>query len=122
MMTPPMTVSKPQHHKAYKRVHSLLNSPSSTSTSYVAHCPSVDQREAFLNDAAEHDHIDYVQSFAPMREKGLPRKIPAAKLAIRQDPKLLNFQDRKSLLQLSRAKSSTILPKPMRQHGLIGTD
>lgn len=45
--------------------------------SHVANTSSVDGRSAFLNVSAQHGHIDYFQSFASSREKGLPHTLPA---------------------------------------------
>ena len=54
------------------------------SQSYVANT-SVSGRDAFLGEAASHDHVDFFQSFAKFREKGLPNCLPAEQEdAIRQ--------------------------------------
>lgn len=77
--------------------------------SYVANTSSVDGRSAFLNEPAQHDHIDYFQSFAKFREKGLPSSLPAEReAAIRRDPQLLEFLDQVRLLQTENASTSQI--------------
>ena len=54
--------------------------------SYVANTFSVSGRDAFLGEAASHDHVDFFQFFARFREKGLPNCLPAQqKDAIRQN-------------------------------------
>jgi len=59
----------------------------------VANTSSVDGRSAFLNEPAQHDHVDYFQSFAKFREKGLLSRLPAHREdAIRRDSQLLEFE------------------------------
>ncbi|KAI9767334.1 MAG: hypothetical protein M1840_005743 [Geoglossum simile] len=55
------------------------NDPRIYGQSYVANTSSCDGRRAFLNEAAEHDHIEYFQGFGKFRENGLPRYLPAEK-------------------------------------------
>ena len=38
---------------------------------------SIDGRSAFLNELAQHDHVDYFQFFAKFHKKSLPSKLPA---------------------------------------------
>lgn len=42
----------------------------------MANTSSVDGRSAFYNEPAQHDHVDYFQSFAGFREIGLPNTLP----------------------------------------------
>jgi len=48
---------------------------------YVAQASSVDGRLAFWNEKVEHDHVDYSQSFAGLREAGLPTELSAEREA-----------------------------------------
>ena len=60
----------------------------------MANTSSVDGKSAFLNEPAQHDHVEFFQSFAKFREKGLPTSLPAKREAtIRQDPQLLELED-----------------------------
>ncbi len=62
--------------------------------SYVANTSSVCGKSAFLGETAQHDHVDYFQSFAKYREKGLPSKLPAEEEdAIRRDPQFFKFEN-----------------------------
>lgn len=57
------------------------------SQSHIVNTSFVYGNLAFLNKPAQHDYVDFFQSFAKFRERGLSRKIPAEKEAsIRQDP------------------------------------
>ena len=83
--------------ESYREVHRSERSQHITQTdtrvysqSYVANTSSVDGRSAFLNEPAQHDHIDYFQPFAKCCEKGFPSSLPAEREATnRQDPQLL---------------------------------
>jgi hypothetical protein len=56
----------------------------------VANTSSVCGRSAALDEPAQHDHVDYFQSFAKFHESGLPSKLPAREeAAISQHPKIL---------------------------------
>ena len=62
-----------------------------------------------MNEPAQQDHIDYFQSFAKFREKGLPSSLPAEReAAIRRDPQLLEFVDQVHRLQTENATTSQI--------------
>ena len=62
-----------------------------------------------LNGPAQHDHIDYFQSFAKLRERGLPSKIPAEnEAAIRRDPNLVEFEKQVHELEAKNATRSEI--------------
>jgi len=64
---------------------------------------------AFLNEPAQHDHVDYFQSFAKFHEKGLSSKIPAKEeAAIRRDPQLVEFENRVHQLEDKNATCSKI--------------
>ncbi len=71
----------------------------------MANTSSVCGKSAFLGETAQHDHVDYFQSFAKFREKGLPSKLPAKEEdAIRRDPQLLTFES--EVLRLKRERGS----------------
>ena len=75
----------------------------------MANTSSVCGRSAFLGEAAQHDHVDYFQSFAKFRERGLPSKLPAKEeRAIRQDPQLLTFESEVLRLKRERTPASEI--------------
>ena len=69
----------------------------------------MDGRSAFLNEPAQHDHVEYFQSFAKFREKGLPTSLPAeGEAATRQDPRLVALEDQVSKLKIGGAALSEI--------------
>ena len=77
--------------------------------SYVANTSSVDEKSVFLNEPAQHDHVNFFQSFAKFREKGLPTRLSARKeAAIRQDPQLIELENRIHRLYSENANSSVI--------------
>ena len=77
--------------------------------SYVANTSSVDGRSAFLNEPAQHDHIDYFQSFAKFREKGLPYRLPADREeAIRRDSQLLELESNLKWLKRGNGTASQV--------------
>ena len=66
----------------------------------MANTSSVDGRSAFLNEPVQHDHVDYFQSFAQFREKGLPTRLPADREdLIRRDSHLLELESNVHQLQ-----------------------
>ena len=72
--------------------------------SYVANTSSVCGKSAFLDEVAQHDHVDYFQSFAKFREKGLPTKLPAEKEdAIRRDSQFLKLESEVQRLKKRRS-------------------
>ena len=80
-----------------------------TSPSSPAYSSSVYGKRVFAGESADHSHVDYFQSFAPLREKGLPRKLPAEKSAeLRGNPELLGLQDRVRDLKINRAAGEDI--------------
>ena len=59
----------------------------------MADTSSVCGRSAALDEPAQHDHVDYFQSFAKFHESGLPSKLPAREeAAISQHPELLDLE------------------------------
>jgi len=75
----------------------------------VANTSSVCGQSAFLDEQAQHDHVDYFQSFAKFREEGLPSRLPAEKEhAIRQDPQLLEFESEVQRLKRRGSPASEI--------------
>ena len=69
--------------------------------SYVVNTSSVCRRSTFLSEPAQHDHVNYFQSFAKFCEKGLSSKIPAEKeAAIRRDPQLVEFKNQSTILKV----------------------
>ena len=72
--------------------------------SYVANTSAVCGKSTVLNQNAQDNHVDYFQSFAKFREKGLPTKLPAEKEdAIRRDPQFLEFESEVQRLKRQRA-------------------
>lgn len=75
----------------------------------MANTSSVDGRSAFLNEPAQHDHVDYFQSFATLLEKGLPSRLPAHKEhAVRRDSQLLELETNVHQLKRRNATASQI--------------
>jgi hypothetical protein len=75
--------------------------------SYVTNTSSVDGRSAFLNEPAQHGHMDYFQSFAILLEKGPPSRLPARReFAIRRDSQLLEFETNVHRLKRRNASAS----------------
>jgi hypothetical protein len=71
----------------------------------------VDGRSAFLNEPAQHDHIDYFQSFAKYRERGLPTSLPAEEeAAIKQDAHLVKLENEAHRLRTENASSKEVMP------------
>lgn len=63
--------------------------------SYVANCSSVDGQSAFLDEEADHSHIDFFQSLARFREKGLPCDLPLKlEHELQMDPGLVSWNDK----------------------------
>jgi LPS O-antigen subunit length determinant protein (WzzB/FepE family) len=61
--------------------------------SYVANTSSVDGKSAFLNEPAQHDHIEYFQSSEKFRENGLPTNLSAEKEAeVKRDLRFLALE------------------------------
>jgi len=76
---------------------------------YVANLSSVDGKSAFFNEPAQHDHINYFQSFRKFQEKGLPTSLPAEKkVEVRQNPCLLELEDTVRGLQRAKADEDEI--------------
>ena len=76
---------------------------------YTANTSSVDGRSAFFNEPAQHDHVNYFQSFRKFHENGLPTSLPASKQdEIRQDSHLLKLEDEVRRLQGLGAANSHI--------------
>lgn len=99
--------------------------------SYVANTSSCDGKSAFLNEKPQHDHVNFFQSFAHLREPGLPTKLPAEKeAATRRDSGVLALESEIAQLRrdnacvndkrLARSKLQTLLKKlkrdQLRQH------
>ena len=75
----------------------------------MANTSFVDGKFAFLNEPAEHNHVDYFQSFAKFREKGLPTNLPAEKNAATwQDPRLVVLEKQINKSRNNSASSSEI--------------
>ncbi|KAL8732871.1 MAG: hypothetical protein Q9166_002472 [cf. Caloplaca sp. 2 TL-2023] len=76
---------------------------------YIASTSSVDGRSAFYNEPAQHDHVNYFQSFAPCHEPGLPTTVPAEyKLAPQQHPEYLSLRDTINRLKKADAIATDI--------------
>ena len=73
--------------------HITQNDPRVYGQSYVANTSSCDGRRAFLDEAAQHDHVEYFQGFSKFREKGLPWTLPAEKeAALEKDQHLIELK------------------------------
>ncbi|KAL9125013.1 MAG: hypothetical protein Q9217_005728 [Psora testacea] len=58
---------------------------------------------------AQHDHVDYFQSFAKYHEKGLPTSLPAEEeAAIKQDPHLMKLENEVYRLKPENASSKKV--------------
>lgn len=76
---------------------------------YVANVSSVDGRSAFLDEPSNHDPVNYFQSYAIFREKGLPTKLSAEReMAVRQDPQLLELKNQIEEFRCSNPASSEL--------------
>ena len=77
--------------------------------SYVANTSSVDGRSAFLDEPTQHDHVEYFQSFASLRERGLPLFLPAEEeAAINEDENIIKLQSNVTQLKGQNAPPSEI--------------
>ena len=77
--------------------------------SYIANTSSVDGRRAFIGEEVQHDHIEYFQGFASLREKGLPSVLSAEKMAtLMEDPLLVELQNNVHLLRRNKATDSEL--------------
>lgn len=77
--------------------------------SYIANTSSVDGRRAFTGEEVQHDHIEYFQGFASLREKGLPSVLSAEKkAAVMKDPSLVKLQNNVHLLQREKATDTEL--------------
>ena len=94
--------------------HITQNDPRVYGQSYVANTSSCDGRRAFLDEVAQHDHVEYFQGFSKFREKGLPWTLPAEKeAALERDQHLIELKNRLQQLKsegegdqdISRAKN-----------------
>ena len=73
--------------------HVLQGDPRVWGQSYVANIFAVCGRSTALDEPAQHDCVDYFQSFAKFHESGLPSKLPAREVAaISQHPQFLAFE------------------------------
>ena len=70
---------------------------------------SCDGRQAFLGEAAQHDHVEYFQGFNKFREKGLPCALPAErKAALENDPQIIQLRDKAHQLETEGASAEDI--------------
>ena len=89
--------------------HITQNDPRVYGESYVANTSSCDGRRAFLNEAAQHDHVEYFQGFGKFREKGLPCTLPAEKeAALEKDEQLIELKNRIRQLKTEGASTKDI--------------
>lgn len=78
-------------------------------TAYIANTSSIDGKSAFFDEPAQHDYINYFQSFKRFHKKGLPTSLPAEKMAaIRKDPHFAELQNEVERLQFSKAAKREI--------------
>ena len=77
--------------------------------SYTANTSSVDGKSAFLDEPAQHDHVNYFQSFKRFQEKGLPTSLPAEKMAeMQHDARYVELQKEIEQLQHTKAAKGKI--------------
>ncbi|KAI9764073.1 MAG: hypothetical protein M1840_008877 [Geoglossum simile] len=89
--------------------HITQNDPRVYGQSYTANTSSCNGRQAFLDEAAQHDHIEYFQGFNKFREKGLPYALPAEKrAALENDLQIIELQDRVQQLEMEGASAEDI--------------
>ncbi len=89
--------------------HITQTDPRTYGRDYVANTSSVDGKSAFFNEAAQHNHINYFQSFKKFQEKGLPTSLPAEwQVKVRQDPHHIELEDRVRHLQTAKATKDEI--------------
>jgi len=75
----------------------------------VGKCSSVDGQAAFLEELAEHRHVDYFQGLEQFHEHGLPCGLPAAKRdELENDPDLCEFQTEARALTRTGASFSVL--------------
>ena len=97
--------------------HLTQSDPRVFGDKYVANTSSVDGKRAFLHEVAQHDHVDYFQSFAKFCGRGLPTSLPAAQsTAVRQDPQLLALTDQVSQLIKENAPASDLKTAKSKAH------
>ncbi|KAI9773208.1 MAG: hypothetical protein M1839_002216 [Geoglossum umbratile] len=89
--------------------HITQNDPRVYGQSYTANTTSCDGRQAFLDEAAQHDHVEYFQGFSKFCEKGLPHALPAEKkAALENDPQIIELRDRVQQLETEGASAEDI--------------
>ena len=89
--------------------HVLQGDPRVWGRSYVANTSSVCGRSAALDEPAQHDHVDYFQSFAKFHKTGLPTKLPAGEAAaISRHPQFLALESEMSRLKSEHGSPSQI--------------
>ena len=77
--------------------------------SYIANTSSACGRSGFLNEESQHDHIDYFQSLAKVREAGLVTKLPMEKEAeATRHPDLVRLKEEMTRLKHENASPSDI--------------
>jgi len=97
--------------------HITQNDPRVYGQSYVANTSSCDGRRAFLNEAAQHDHVEYFQGFSKFCEKGLPCILPAEKeAALENDEQLIELRGRIQQLTIKGASSKDIRLAKVKAH------
>ncbi|KAL8788271.1 MAG: hypothetical protein Q9213_001791 [Squamulea squamosa] len=76
---------------------------------YMANTSSVDGRSAFYNEPAQHDHVEYFQSFAGFREVGLPTTLPTEReMALQQHKEYRDLRSQISQLKQESDSSSIV--------------
>jgi hypothetical protein len=89
--------------------HITQNDPRVYGQSYVANTSSCDGRRAFLDETAQHDHVEYFQGFSKFREKGLPWTLPAEKeAALEKDQHLIELKNKVQQLKSEGAAHKDI--------------
>ena len=89
--------------------HVLQGDPRVWGQSYRANTSNVCGRSAALDEPAQHDHVDYFQSFAKFHESGLLSKLPAREEAmISQHPEFLDLESEVNRLKSEHGSPSQI--------------
>lgn len=98
-----------KYTKVQRSQHITQSDPRVYGRSYIANTSLVDGRRAFLGEEAQHDHIEYFQGFASLREKGLPSVLSAEKkAALMEDPLLVELQENVRLLETQKVTDTEL--------------
>jgi hypothetical protein len=86
--------------------------------SYLANTSSVSEKDAFLEDTANHDHVHFSQSLSKFRKPGVPQRLPAEhEVEIEQDPRLTQL-----IAHLHELRGVNAEPQELKIRGKCGRD